>query len=429
MLRGASDSATVNFAIENALPIVTGLTGPSNGTRGDTLNFVGSFVDTDNADTHVESWAVTDSLGGVVASGTGSSFDYVSTALGNFTVAYTVTDSEGGVASSSLSFVIDNVAPTGAAIDGPSAAIPGQTLTFAGTFVDPDLGDTHTEAWTIADDLGTVVASGVGSSLAYATSVLGTYTVSYTVTDAEGASDTVSTSLVVSQIAVIFDPHRGSDTLFVSGTEGNDRIRVRKSRNLANGIEVLINRVSMGHFDRSGGLDHVVIYALGGHDRVRISGRLTGLTSEIYGGDGNDLLIGGSGDDAIFGGAGNDLMIGRSGRDFMVGGTGHDWVLGNNDDDILVGGSYTGADDRGAVTSITSRWGDRSVGYTDRVADLSSGSNALNSSTVIDDLEWDVLLGLRGRDWFHANECNDYTDQRWYENLNADETTFLNDDD
>ncbi len=422
---GASDSASVNFAIANALPVVTGLTGPSNGTRGETLQFVGSFVDTDTADTHVESWVVTDSLAGVVASGSGSSIDFVAGLLGNYTVTYTVTDVEGGVASSSLNFVIDNVAPSDAAIAGPVAAIPGQALDFVGTFTDPDVGDTHVEAWVVTDDLGTVVASGAGSLITYTTSVLGTYTVSYTVTDGEGASDTASTSLVVSQVAVIDDPHRAGDTLFITGTESSDWIRVRPSRSVVDAMEVIINHVSVGHYDMSGGLDHVVIYALGGNDRVRVSSRLA-VSAEIYGGDGHDFLVGGSGDDALFGGAGHDILIGKSGRDLLVGGTGSDWVLGNNDDDILVGGSYLQSGDRGAVTSVVSRWGNRTMGYTDRIADLSVGAIALNSTTVEDDCECDVLLGLRGLDWFHANTSDDYTDERWYEQLTEDDNTFLN---
>ena len=80
------------------------------------------------------------------------------------------------------------------------------------------------------------------------------------------------------------------------------------------------------------------------------------LPCTMYGGDGNDLLTGGSGADCLVGGdgqdyldgrAGNDTLVGNGDRDYLVGGPGNDsmlggpgddWLYGNAGDDTLIGG-------------------------------------------------------------------------------------------
>ncbi|WP_458729885.1 retention module-containing protein [Pseudomonas brenneri] len=58
--------------------------------------------------------------------------------------------------------------------------------------------------------------------------------------------------------------------------------------------------------------------------------------------DGNDTLLGGSGDDILFGQGGNDYLDGGKGNDILLGGTGSDTLIGGQGNDILIGG--TGAD-------------------------------------------------------------------------------------
>ncbi|NMX36096.1 type I secretion C-terminal target domain-containing protein [Pseudomonas sp. WS 5413] len=58
--------------------------------------------------------------------------------------------------------------------------------------------------------------------------------------------------------------------------------------------------------------------------------------------DGNDTLLGGSGDDILFGQGGNDYLDGGKGNDILLGGTGNDTLIGGQGNDILIGG--TGAD-------------------------------------------------------------------------------------
>ena len=58
----------------------------------------------------------------------------------------------------------------------------------------------------------------------------------------------------------------------------------------------------------------------------------------IFGGKGNDDLHGGSDNDTIFGGKGDDNVISGPGDDIVFGGKGDDFLRGNNDNDIVFGG-------------------------------------------------------------------------------------------
>ena len=95
---------------------------------------------------------------------------------------------------------------------------------------------------------------------------------------------------------------------------------------------------------------------------VKLSdGSLVGDDDEIYGGAGDDVIIGhkgndllygeagddeisgSEGDDLVFGGADNDFIqgddVGHRGNDYLDGGDGDDVVLGADGDDIVVGGA------------------------------------------------------------------------------------------
>lgn len=59
---------------------------------------------------------------------------------------------------------------------------------------------------------------------------------------------------------------------------------------------------------------------------------------KLSGGAGDDLMHGGSGDDRMYGGSGQDNLIGGKGNDKLYGGTGPDLLLGVSGDDHLQGG-------------------------------------------------------------------------------------------
>jgi PKD repeat protein len=84
-----------------------------------------------------------------------------------------------------------------------------QAITATVTFEDPDPGDTHTATWDWGDGSTTTQAAVLPSNSASHTyAAPGVYTLSVTITDAAGASDTKTF-----QYVVVYDPNGG----FVTG--------------------------------------------------------------------------------------------------------------------------------------------------------------------------------------------------------------------
>jgi Ca2+-binding RTX toxin-like protein len=167
---------------------------------------------------------------------------------------------------------------------------------------------------------------------------------------------------------------------------------------------VVMNGVTLGSFLRTDITGRVVIRGLSGSDRITVSPKVV-EGADVYGGDGNDVLTGGSGEDLLVGGDGKDLLTGGLRRDVMIGGEGADRLTGSADDDLLVAGLTDFDLDPTGLASIRAEWVSGSS-YADRVAHLTgttgglNGSAVLTSATVHDDAIRDVLTGGAGADWF-----------------------------
>lgn len=72
-----------------------------------------------------------------------------------------------------------------------------------------------------------------------------------------------------------------------------------------------------------------------GNDSITIIGEASG---HLYGGDGQDKLMGGLYADILDGGAGNDVLAGNGNDDQLYGGQGSDFLVGGDDNDELYGG-------------------------------------------------------------------------------------------
>lgn len=122
-----------------------------------------------------------------------------------------------------FAIMVENEQPT-ATITGPvsgSLYKVGTKVTFTGTFTDTDTVDTHTAKWTFTSQGvsttidGTVSESGGSGSVSddYTFTSQGVYTVTLTVTDNGGVSDTADTVDGLPAMVVIYDPEGG----FVTG--------------------------------------------------------------------------------------------------------------------------------------------------------------------------------------------------------------------
>lgn len=82
----------------------------------------------------------------------------------------------------------------------------------------------------------------------------------------------------------------------------------------------------------------ISVFGLGGNDVValdEVNGALP--HAELFGGEGDDTLTGGSAGDLIFGQGGNDTMLGKGGADQLFGGGGNDTATGGDADDQVFG--------------------------------------------------------------------------------------------
>lgn len=131
-----------------------------------------------------------------------------------------------------------------------------------------------------------------------------------------------------------------SGVLTVYGTTGDDRVAF-----VLDGDELVVAHQVEGQADgqthplRRYPLDSVVSLAFHGYAGADSVANRTSLNLIAWGGEGDDILIGGEGADTLLGGEGNDLLYGMSGADRLLGEAGADLLLGMAGDDRLQGGS------------------------------------------------------------------------------------------
>lgn len=193
--------------------------------------------------------------------------------------------------------------------------------------------------------------------------------------------------------------------LSITGTESADTIVVRQtalrsvSVTSAGGTKSY-NNVSLVSVDGRGGNDRIYF-----DTSITDAKRIAPLSAKLNGGAGNDLIVGGSGNDTINGGAGNDQLYGNSGIDMIEGGDGADRIFGNAGNDILRGGN--GED------VIVGGVGDDYIAG-DAGGDWlygGEGQDTLTGGTGNDYLDGgnghDKLYGEAGNDWLIGGAGND----------------------
>ena len=126
----------------------------------------------------------------------------------------------------------------------------------------------------------------------------------------------------------------GDDTIF--GVQGNDLI--------CGGGGADTVHAGLGNDVVWGGQGFDVLYGAQGNDTLRAVGAdETDLVggSRMFGGAGNDILVGSTRWDRMQGGAGNDWLRGFTGRDWIRGGADNDRIFGDGGIDDLHGGNGT----------------------------------------------------------------------------------------
>ena len=117
-----------------------------------------------------------------------------------------------------------------------------------------------------------------------------------------------------------------ADTVTVTGTQGDDAIRVAGD---AGGVTVSGLQASVNIFFPEAANDRLVLNGLGGNDVIDATSlEADGIQLTMNGGLGNDILLGGEGDDLFNGGDGNDVAFMGAGDDTFV------WNPGDDNDTL-----------------------------------------------------------------------------------------------
>jgi Ca2+-binding RTX toxin-like protein len=121
--------------------------------------------------------------------------------------------------------------------------------------------------------------------------------------------------------------------LTVTGTRRSDDIAIVL---VGDQIEVRSRAVAVNSFPR-GDVLGITVLGLNGKDSVVVDAAVT-IPVYLQGGNGRDLLIGGSGNDNIDGGNARDTIVGGAGDDVLSGGRARDVLDGGEGNDTLTGG-------------------------------------------------------------------------------------------
>jgi Ca2+-binding RTX toxin-like protein len=132
-----------------------------------------------------------------------------------------------------------------------------------------------------------------------------------------------------------FSPSAG--LLSVFDDDGDDTITI--SRNAAGQIFVNGGAISVeGGQPMVANTTLIQVFGQGGNDTITLDESNGALpAARLFGGAGNDVLTGGSGNDQLFGGAGDDTLLGKGGNDLLFGGAGDDVLTGGDGDDQVFG--------------------------------------------------------------------------------------------
>jgi hypothetical protein len=149
-----------------------------------------------------------------------------------------------------------------------------------------------------------------------------------------------------------------------------------------------------------------------GNDIIQLSDSVLAPAS-LKGGEGDDELTGGSGDDTIEGNAGEDFLSGGKGNDELFGNAGDDFLSGGPGDDTLDGGSgFDSASFATATNGVRINLINGSVfdgdGGNDTFISIEQIEGSNHDDEIIGDDANNVIDGLKGDDFISGGDGNDF---------------------
>lgn len=275
-------SMTVSVAEQNDLPTVSVSADPQNPEIGEEVQFTADASDPDGSIESYE-WSVDGT-----AVGNGSSLGQVFETSGDHQVSVTVTDSDGGTdtASTTVSVGVANDPPTVSLSAQPQNPDVGAETEITANASDPD-GTIESYQWTVNGD-----GAGSGSNLRTTFDSSGDHEVTVTVTDDQGATDSASLVLQVSEAVAIQvgteRPAVGETVTFTARGAGSDSA---SSYEWVVDGEVVGNSAELEHsFDDAG--DHEVVLTVTGDTGSEKTTSMTlGVEEGEDGGGGLNIMV------------------------------------------------------------------------------------------------------------------------------------------
>jgi hypothetical protein len=418
----------VRGGLVNVPPVLVSQGGPYTINEGDTLNLAATVSDFNVGQNVTVSWdvngdgtydtsttvAATGSNQVVTGSMTWAQLQALTPAVNdgpsNWNVGVRVADDIAGPAPGMTTLTVNNVAPTITGFTATSGT-QGSTgvacngITFQITLNDPSNADmasnfTYDIDWngngfTGGPDDQTVVSS-QPLTIMHTYTAPGTYTPQVRATDKDGGTSGWfnGPTLTIVEVGII------GGNLIVAGTGGNDNISV----NTANTSAVLVVRNSpsynYGPFNLSAPGARVIVYGCDGIDTLTVNG---GLAAEVFGGNGNDFIQTGTGNDQVWGENGDDYINLGSGDDVGIGGNGKDQITGGNGNDVLVGGFVDPqAFSWAMLQQVTTDWNTWDQVANPPPAGIPATLTALHAATtdLADAASKDTFYGNTGKDLF-----------------------------
>jgi hypothetical protein len=292
-------------------------------------------------------------VGGTVAGSTCTGATHTYADDGLYTVEVAVTDKDGGTGTASAGHQVDNVAPSITATtnsgeacgDTPEGGVvevsaeftdPGFDSPGAGTMEDftdstIDWGDGTVDPATVAEtpgSAGTPTTGTVSGSHVYAGG--GIFTVTITVADDDGGTDTATLTLYVTGAGV------NGGELQVVGTELKDVVNLQVKKSAVEVHAGFLGTPGKAAFPVAA-VTALRVAVCGGDDQVHVNRDVT-VPAVLEGGAGRDHLRAGSGPTVLDGGGDDDNLQGGPAADVLLGGDGDDALFGRGGDDLLDGG-------------------------------------------------------------------------------------------
>ena len=121
--------------------------------------------------------------------------------------------------------------------------------------------------------------------------------------------------------------------LAIQGTNRNDVIDVS-----SDGTNYTVTINGQASMFTVAGVQSIDVKCSSGNDQVTIAQNVL-VSCRVDGGNGNDVIHGGGGDDTLIGGNGKDQIDGGGGNDHISGGNGNDRLSGSDGNDSISGGN------------------------------------------------------------------------------------------